>query len=93
MVSDMVAAPKRDMIAYLSEGLNCVVLQDETVFSERSAGPNSGFRADIRSQRITFFFGFLAFLGPNLIHLGVTDGNKQVALVRRIFENHVFKSH
>lgn len=49
-MSDMVAAPKHDVIAYGHEGLHRVVLEDKAVLAELHVGPDEGAAADVAGR-------------------------------------------
>ena len=93
MMADVITRPERDVVTDFDEGLDGVVLENETVVADRFAGEHGGAGAAIGDESVALLPGFCDLGGAQLVKLVVTYGDKQVMGGRRESFRHLIEGH
>src|SRR5215467_12757889 len=87
----MISTPKRDVIPYLNERLNCIVFENKAVVPNRVLCEKGAAAADITNQIIPQTFSLVILLRPEPVHFCITQGHKHFMILRWIMLGEVFK--
>src|SRR5436190_24306986 len=85
MVTDVVAAPERDVAADPGEWLDGVVFEDEAVFLQLEAGRDRGAAAQIGHQPVALGAGGGDLFRAKQVELSVADCDKEIEILWRKF--------
>src|SRR6266850_932064 len=84
VVPDVIAAPQDHVVADRGEWLNGIVLEYETVITDRDPGENGGFRTDVADQIIPLLFDLPVNGFAQPVHATRRHRSEETKLRRRI---------
>src|SRR3989339_7114 len=92
-MANMVATPQNNIVTNFYERLNGVIFKNKTMFANLTITPNKGFRTDIRSRSIAFYFSQMVKTFSQLIALCINNCGEKSMLLRQIIIFYFFERH
>lgn len=93
VMADVVAAPENHVVPHLHEGLQGIVLEDETVFADLHVMPDKCPAADIADTRISLLLDRQKQAAADSVQFCRTDGDKRSKFLWRIVLFQIFEGN
>src|SRR6266404_2895814 len=84
VMADMIAAPQNHVISDCGEWLDSIVFKDKAVITNRNAGKDGRFRADIADQLISLIFDLFVDRFAKPVHAPWRHRSEEAKVCRRI---------
>src|ERR1700741_3568763 len=93
VMTNVIAAPKNDVIANRRERLNRVVFEDKTVVADLSAGEDCRPRANVADKVVSLLFDLVINGFTQTVHAARRHGSEEFEFGRRINGLDIFKGN